>query len=643
IPSALVLLPVLPLTAHGKLDRAALPVPGAAGAARRAPWVAPRTPAEREMAAIWSEVLGVSAVGAGDGFFELGGHSLLATRVISRVRARLGVDLPLRALFEAPVLESFAALADAARAASSAPVEREPRDGGALPASFAQRRLWVLDQVEPGDPTYNMPLPVRLSGRLDVRALRAALAAVVARHEVLRTRFSAGEDGPVQEILPAGPQVALPVADLSALPGSLRETVAAALAIEEAALSFDLGRGPLLRFALLRLAPEEHVLFATLHHIVGDGWSMGVLVREIAQLLAEGDAAELPELPVQYADWAVWQRRPEVAAEADAQLAWWRERLAGAPVTEIPVDRAGRAAGRRPGGFVGLDLPAATAEGLRRLASGTGATLYMAALAGYAALLARSTGQEDLVLGTPLANRQRPEVEGVIGFFVNTLPLRCDLAGDPTAAALVERVRSEVLALQAHQDVPFDRLVQELRPDRRAGETPFFRTVFTLERSPLEELDLAGLRLAPFPVHNGTAKFDLTLTVVETGRRLTAWLKYAADAVDRTRAQRLLSQLATLLASAAEDPARPLSRLAVLGEAERHQIACEWNDTDTAYPAGLAVHQVFAAQAAKTPNAMAAVCEGDGLSYRELDLLSSHLAWRLVARGVGPEVRVGIM
>ncbi len=643
MPAALVLLPALPLTAHGKLDRAALPVPVAGGGARHAAWTAPRTPTERELAAIWSEVLEVSRVGAADDFFALGGHSLLATRMMARVRARLGVELPLRVLFEAPALGAFAAAVDAVRgrAAAAAHLAPVPR-GGPLPASLAQRRLWVLDQLEPGDPTYNMPLPVRLAGRLDPAALGAALAAVVRRHESLRTRFAVGEDGPVQEILPPEGEVPLPLVDLSALPAGRREAAARGLARREGMLPFELRRGPLVRFTLLRLAPREHVLLATLHHMVGDGWSMGVVVREIARLLAGEGSAALPPLPVQYADWVAWQQRLVAAGELEASLGWWRQRLAGASVPELPKDRPWRLPVRRPGGLVSLELPDGLADGLRGIAREVGATLHMVLLSGYLALLARSTGQEDLVLGTPLVNRRSPELEGVVGFFVNTLPLRCDLSGDPACRELLVRLREAWLDLQAHQDVPLERLVQELRPDRGWGEVPFFRTVFSLERSPLADLAVPGLRLAPFPAHNGTAKFDLMVTVVETGTRLAAWVEHAADVFDRTRAERLLAQYATLLAAARDDPARPLSLLALLSEAERHQIAVEWNDTRTAFPDDACLHELFARMVERFPDRVALRFGELAMTYAELGRRVRRLAHALSARGVGPETPVAL-
>ncbi|HEX7243495.1 MAG TPA: condensation domain-containing protein, partial [Longimicrobiaceae bacterium] len=452
VPGAFVVLDRLPLSANGKVDRRALPAPEREAAAV---YVAPRTATEEVLSGIWAEVLGTARVGVEDGFFDLGGHSLLATQVVSRARQAFGAEVPLRALFEAPTVAALAERIEILRGSGAAvapPVERVPREGP-LPLSFAQQRLWVVDRLEPGSAAYNMPYALRLRGGLDAAALRAALDALVRRHEALRTVFAGSDGGPVQVIGPPAP-VPLQVVDLRDAPDALRE--AGRLAAEEALRPFDLERGPLLRSTLLRLDEEDHVLCFTLHHVVSDGWSIEVLVREVSALYA---GEPLPELPVQYADYAVWQRGWLSGGTLEAQLGYWREQLAGAPpLLEIPVDhpraqgQSPRAAGHR---FV---LPPALSQGLRELARREGATLFMTVLAGWQALLGRYAGQEDVVVGSPVAGRNRREVEGLIGFFVNLLVLRVDLSGDPAWAELLGRVRETALGAYDHQELPFERL-----------------------------------------------------------------------------------------------------------------------------------------------------------------------------------------
>ncbi|HVR96499.1 MAG TPA: amino acid adenylation domain-containing protein, partial [Thermoanaerobaculia bacterium] len=443
VPSFFVALPAFPLTPSGKLDRRALPEPERSRAPESEE--APLDLVEELLAGIWAEVLGLDRVGIDEDFFALGGHSLLATQVVSRVRTALGAELPLRQLFESPTVAGLAlAVRESQGGTQAPPIVPVSRDGD-LPLSFAQQRLWFLDQLEPGSAAYNIPLAVRLSGELSAGALAEVFAGIVRRHEALRTTFTAREGRPVQVIGP--PRVELPVVDLS----HVSEQEALRLAREEARRPFDLQRGPLLRLALLRLGDREHVLLLTLHHIVSDGWSMGVLLREIAALYA---GAVLPELPVQYADFAVWQRRWLEGEVLEAQLAYWKGQLAGAPrVLELPLDRPRPAVQTFGGAVLPVRLPA-----VRELCRREGATPFMVLLAAWATVLGRHAGQEDVLVGTPIAGRNRREIEGLIGFFVNTLVLRTDLSGSPGFAGLVGRVRRAALDGYTHQDVPFERL-----------------------------------------------------------------------------------------------------------------------------------------------------------------------------------------
>ncbi|MBV9773819.1 MAG: AMP-binding protein, partial [Gemmatimonadetes bacterium] len=480
-PAAYVVLERLPLNANGKVDRRALPAPQWG---TEEVYVAPRTATEEVLAGIWAEVLGIERVGVEEGFFELGGHSLLATQVVSRTREAFGVELPLRAVFEAPTVAALAGRVEALRGGArvASPIERAPR-GRDLPLSFAQQRLWLVDRLEPGSAAYNMPYALRLGGGLDPGALRGSVDALVERHETLRTVFAERGGVPMQVVHPSL-RVALPTLDLADLPEAERERAAERLAQEEALRPFDLARGPLLRSTLLRLGAEEHVLLFTLHHIVSDGWSMEVLVREVSALyegLRRGGGARLPELPVQYADYAIWQREQLGGEVLEAQLTYWRERLADAPpLLEIPTDRprtAERSARAKSHDFT---LPARVSQGLRALSRREGATLFMALLAAWQALLSKYAGQEDVVVGTPIAGRTRRETEGLIGFFVNMLALRADLEGDPTWAELVGRVREAALGAYAHQELPFERLVEELGVERSLTYTPVFQAIFTL-------------------------------------------------------------------------------------------------------------------------------------------------------------------
>jgi amino acid adenylation domain-containing protein len=671
IPAALAVLPALPLNTNGKLDRKALAAIGLKPSPA-APERGPRSELgalEAIIAGVWEELLGSERVGLDDDFFALGGHSLLATQVASRLRRELGVELPLRTLFAAPTVAALAREVEAARRAAAGepsllpippipPTSRGPRPDGLVevPASFAQERMWFLDQLGPGSAAYNVAGAVRLSGALSVAALTASFAGIVARHETLRTTFRAGAQGPVQrgpegpvQIIAPGAPPALPLADLSGLPLARREGEAHRLVAAEAARPFDLARGPLLRVGLLRLAPagNEYLLLLTLHHAVADGWSLGVLVRELAafyEAALAGRPAALPALPVQYADFALWQRRWLIGEELARQLAWWRERLAGAPaLLELPTDRPRPAVQRQRGGAVPVVLPGELVLRLSALGRESQATLFMVLLAGFAALLGRLSGSVDLVVGSPVANRRRVEVEGLIGFFVNTLALRADLSGDPGFGALLARVREVTLGAYVHQDLPFERLVEELAPQRSLGHSPVFQVALALQNAPLPPLALPGLALEPLPAAAGTAKFDLTLTLEPDGSGLRGTLEYDRDLFDRTTAVRLAGAFARLLGGAAADPETRLGGLPLLASGERAALLSEWNDTAANHPARPLVHELFAGWARRRPQALAVATPEARLTYGELAVRAGLLARRLRRSGVGPEVRVAIL
>ncbi|MEA2692171.1 MAG: hypothetical protein QOJ16_1558, partial [Acidobacteriota bacterium] len=652
VPNAFVVLEALPLSGNGKVDRRALasrpPEEGPGDAVA----VAPRTALEARLAEIWAAVLGREKVGVLDDFFASGGHSLLATRLVSRIREALGVELPLRAVFEAPTVAALAArlgdgFDDSGLAAPLIqPLPPAAREGG-LPLSFAQERLWFLDQLEPGSASYNIPGAVRLEGKLSVAALAVAFSSIVLRHEALRTTFRPGSAGPLQVIAPlAGAGLPLPLVDLAGLPAAARDEAAGRLLAEEAGRPFDLARGPLLRSTLLRLAPERHLAVLNLHHIVADGWSMDVFVRELAAFYGaalEGRPAPLAPLPVQYADFAVWQRGWLAGPEIERQLDWWRQRLAGVPTTlELPADRPRPPVLSPRGGAVPLALSQETAAGLTALARAAEATPFMVLFAGFSALLARYTGQEDLLVGSPVANRTRSEVEGLIGLFVNTLALRAELGGRPPFRDLVSRAREMALGAYAHQDLPFERLVEELQPARDLSRSPLFQVLLVLQNNPASPFVLPGLTLEPAEVDAGVTKFDLQLTLFETGGAIAGTLTYAADLFDRATAERMTGHLATLLAGAAADPGRTLAELPLLSAAERAQLAA-WNATETASPEGeRTLPELFARQAAATPDAVAAVSAGEALTYAALAARAAGLTARLQGLGVGPEKVVGL-
>ena len=611
IPSAFVFLDALPLTPNRKIDRKALPEP-----AREEVETAPLSEMEELLAAIWTEVLGVERIGPHDDFFGLGGHSLKVTQVLARVREAFGVELPVRSLFESPTLAGLAARIRDASAPAAPPLVRVPRDGD-LPLSFAQERLWFLQRLAPESPAYNMPVALRLSGDLDPAALERVLQEIVRRHETLRTTFPERDGEPRQRVHPFRP-FSLPVIDVP-------EPEAERLIREEASRPFDLARGPLMRALLLRLGEREWMVLFCLHHAISDGWSAGVLARETAALYA---GRTLPELPVQYADFAVWQRGWLQGEALASQVAWWREALADAPpVADLPLDRP-RFAGSGPAGHLAMDIRLGP---LRELGRREGATLFMVLLAAFQALLHRLTGEDDVVVGTPIANRTHAGLEGLIGFFVNTLALRSRVDGDPTFRELLADARATALGAYTHQDLPFERLVEELRVERSLRHTPVFQVMLALQNMPAEELTLPGLALSPVPLAPGAAKFELGITFLEEGRMA---LEYDARLFDRATAERLLERLGVLLEGIDLDCR--LSELPAMGERERRQILA-WSAPEPSSPE-MPVHRRFEEWAARFPQAPAT----PGMTYAELNRTANRLARDLRAAGVGPETRVAV-
>ena len=664
VPSSFSVLDALPQTPSGKVDRRALPAPDWQGAGEES-YQPPRTPAEEIVASLFETVLGTSGgrrVGARGHFFDLGGHSLLATRLISRLRESLGVELPIRALFEHPTVEALAAAAEAARGGEPAPPlepmpRPEPGAGGEPPAfapSFAQERLWFLAQLDPDSPAYHLPGTVRMTGRLDLPALAGAVAGVADRHEALRTVFRAEGSGPVQVVQPPGWEALrrLPVVDLAGLPPAARGPAEAAAVRTETARPFDLEAGPLLRATLLRLASEEHVLVVNTHHIVSDGWSVGVFVRELSALYGaavDGRAAELPALPVQYADYAAWQRRWLDGAALDRIAGWWRAELAGAPETlELPTDRPRPPVQTFRGGEVRRTYGEAAAAGVTRLARELEATPFMVWLSAVGVVLGRLAGQDDLVLGSPIAGRNRAETEGLVGFFVNTLALRVELGGDPSFRELVGRVRERALGAYAHQDLPFERLVETIAPRRDLATTPLFQVLFVLQNVPRERIELPGLALDRVETAAPAAKFALTVDLAERDDgSISARFERNLDLFDAATVRRWAAELERLVTAAVADPSRRVLELPLLAPPESHALLIEWSGAPGPRPAARpdeeeSLAAAFRRSAAARPDAVAVVAGPRSLSYGGLARRARSLARRLRAAGVGPEVPVGV-
>ncbi|MBN8231298.1 amino acid adenylation domain-containing protein [Corallococcus macrosporus] len=641
VPSIFVRLDALPLSPGGKVHRARLPAPPAA----QEGYVPPLTEVERKVAALWASLLVRPRVGLRDHFFELGGHSLLATRVISRLREDFGVDLPMSALFEAPTVAGLAArveaLLHAAPRGLAPPLVPGSREG-IIPQSHAQQRLWFISKLDPSAHAYNVPLVTRLHGPLDAPALEASLVAVIRRHEVLRTTFDEVDGQPAQRIHPAWDfklaRVDLPPSEQDA--SSLRHRVEA-----EAHVPFDLRQGPLIRATLFRLSDDDHVLVLVFHHTVFDGWSIAVLQRELDALYAarvKGMEASLPALPIQYADFARWQRdwlRGDVLEE---QVAWWRRQLAGVPpVLDLPTDKPRPPVQSFNGHSLQVPLSPELSRALTTLGQREGATLFMTLLAGFQALLSRYSGQPDFLVGSPISGRNRREVEGLLGFFVNTLALRADLSGAPSFQQLLGRVREACLGAFAHEDLPFEQLVDALKPPRDPARSPLVQHLFVLQRAAVP-LTLPGLQAEDVPFQTGVARFDLMLFVRESDQGLTAFWEYDTALFEEATVQRMAAHYIRLLEGAVAQPDRPVAALSLLSEEERRQVVVTWNaEKDTSFAPGL-MHRWVEAQVARTPDAIAVTDGESSLTYARLEVRANQLAHHLIALGVTPGSVVGL-
>ncbi|WP_052689942.1 non-ribosomal peptide synthetase, partial [Xanthomonas sp. GPE 39] len=644
LPTAYVCLETLPLTANGKLDRKALPAPDGAAYAASA-YEAPQGEIEQVIAAIWRELLGLESIGRHDNFFALGGHSLLAVRVASRLRKELGVEIGVAELFVHATLQQLAACVASSSAAILPPILPLQPDAPRV-LSFAQQRLWFLSQFEGVSQAYHISGGLRLRGVLDAQALQRALDRIVARHASLRTTFALVDGQALQHIADEESGFHLIAHNLCGVADG--EVALQQLLVEEAQAPFALEQGPLIRGRLIRLANDESVLFVTMHHIVSDGWSMGILINELSVLyraFACGEADPLPPLPIQYADYASWQRQWLKGNVLEQQATYWRETLSGAPVLlELPTDRPRPARQDHAGAMLQVIVEPQQAQALKALSQRHGLTLYMTLLASWALLLSRLSGQDDVVIGSPVANRGRSETEGLIGFFVNTLALRVELSGSPTLAQLLALVKNRTLQAQAHQDIPFEQVVELLQPPRSLAHAPLFQVMFAWQNTPQGELDLGELDASGLGVAQTSAQFDLSLSLTESEEGIVGSLAYATALFERSTLERWMGHwrhlLDAMVAEGAEHQA--VDRLPLLDDAERYQLLTQWNATAADYPRDACVHELFEAQVAHDPSAIAVVQGEVALTYGELNARANRLAHYLRELGVRPDDRVAI-
>ncbi|RKH15280.1 amino acid adenylation domain-containing protein [Corallococcus sp. CA047B] len=652
VPASFTPLAALPLTVNGKVDRRALPAPEPARGDALS-YVPPRTPTEVALCRLWASLLDVERVSLTDNFFHLGGHSLLATQLVSRVNETFHLRLPIRRIFEAPTLVVMAEAIETARrtgiSEEGPPLVAFPHEGD-QPLSFAQERLLFVEQLHPGHATYRIPVSYRITSPLDVEVLERSLTELTRRHEALRTVFAATETAFVTRIQPVRP-FALQMVDVRNLSASEQAAEAARYAREELERPMELVSGPLFQGTLLRLGEQEHLLLLTIHHIVSDGWSLGVLLRELRTVYEDfsaGRPSSLPPLPIQYVEFGVWQRQWLRDDTLERLFTYWSKQLEGAPLLlELPMDRPRPPIHRFRGKTLTFGLSPAVSQGIEDLCRQESVTLFMGLLAGFSALLHRYSGQQDLIVGAPIAGRIRPEIEGIVGLFVNTLALRQDLSGNPSFIELMRRAREVTLGAYAHQDLPFEKLVEHFHPERSLSHALVVQVMFVLQNAPVLEVQpSAALQMTataePWELSTGTSKCDLILFMSKSPEGLRATFEYDTDLFDSERIQRMASHLQTLLEAAVAQPSRPIASLPLLPKAERQRVLHAWNDATVEFPQDVCVHERFALQASLTPDAPAVTYGDLTLSYRQLDERSNQFAWHLRSLGVGPEVLVGL-
>ncbi len=646
VPGTFAALDRLPLSPNGKVDRRALPAPDTAAcvSGSHAPFEPPRSPTEELLAQLWRAALGVDRVSRNDDFFHIGGHSLLAAQLASRIRTTMKVDLPVRRIFEHSTLVALAARIDASLREETLPAIPRRASTSDAQLSFAQQRLWILDQLSPGDVVYHLPLALRIEGALDFSALEKSFEWILGRHESLRTKFIAREGVPVQVVAEKSGE-RIEVVDLRGIPAESETAIVQNALLDHVRQPFNLASGSLIRARLLRLSDQQHVLSIVMHHIVSDGWSIGVLLREWTAAYAACASGLLPDwnpLPIQYADYAAWQRERLESSCFDSQMNYWRAQLADLPMLNLPTDRPRPRVQSFRGARRSAGISPALTEQLRRLARELNATNFMILLAAFQALLARYTGQNDIATGTPVANRNQPETEALIGFFVNTLVLRTRLEGNPSFSDIVARVRETCLAAYANQDLPFERVVEELRPERHLDANPLFQVMFTVRETGSADLRIPGATVNLLEPPEGISKFDLTMEVELGNQEFRVTVEYDTALFDAATIDSLILNFETLLAAAAANPRQPFSELAIINHPERRRMLTEWNQTRTDYPREASIPALFTEIARQYPTA-AAVEFGETIwTYRELDCISSRIANRLRRNGVTERSSVGL-
>ncbi|MEH2261609.1 amino acid adenylation domain-containing protein [Nostoc sp.] len=647
VPNAFVMLESLPLTPSGKVDRRALPIPDLYNEITDK-YVAPRTPIEELVAQIWAQVLKIEQVGIYDNFFELGGHSLLATQVVSRIRKIFKVELPLRELFATATLAELALLIEQLQQQDlelSAPPILPRAKNTDLPVSYAQQRLWFLDQFEPNNASYNIPVALRLVGTLNVAALEQSLQEIIHRHEALRTNFVTVNGQPTQ-IIQTHTNWTVSVVECQHLPTTEQESALQQLAQQQAIQPFDLASVALFRATLVLLSETEHALLVCMHHIVSDAWSMGVFIQELTTLYnaySQGQPSSLTPLPIQYADFAIWQRDWLQGDVLQSQLNYWQQQLKDAPtLLSLPTDRPRPTVQTFAGAYQEFALSVELTDRLTKLSQEQGVTLFMTLLAAYDTLLCRYTGQSDILVGTPIANRDRLEVEGLIGFFVNTLVMRTNLAGNPSFSELLTRVRDMAMDAYAHQDLPFEMLVEALQLERDISHTPLFQVMFVLQNTPMSELELTGLTVTSLMTEGATAKFDLSLSMQNTATGLVGVWEYNTDLFDERTIERMAGHFVTLLEGIVTNPQQQIYQLPLLTEVEQRQLLIDWNNTSVDYSSDKCIHQLFEEQVRRTPDAVAVVFEDRQLTYHQLNCRANQLAHYLRSLGVEADVLVGL-
>ncbi|MEM9092792.1 MAG: amino acid adenylation domain-containing protein, partial [Cyanobacteria bacterium P01_F01_bin.53] len=669
VPSVFVLLDKFPLTPSNKIDRKALSQSDESALQSEVPFIAPRSPLEHQLTEIWQDVLNLKKISIHDNFFELGGHSLLATQVVARIQTYCQIHIPLALLFEATTIAELAQVISSDFEASST-IDTETEVSGNLtaiptailkgqhadtaPLSLAQQRLWFLQQLDPESSAYHMLRILRLRGPLDTAALQQTLNTIVERHEALRTRFVTSQDVPQQVIAPHI-LFDLPVTDLSGTPAEAQEDALTQYLTQTAKQPFDLSVDLMIRAALIKLSEQEHVLQIVIHHIAADGWSIGVLTQELGELYkayANGQQNPLLPLPVQYVDFSEWQRQQLTESAISAQLSYWENQLSSAPqLLEIPTDYPRTPQRTNQGTQLSFSVPQAIAAKLKALGQANGATLFMTLLAVFNVLLYRYSGQTDIMVGSPIANRPRKELESLIGLFLNTLVLRTDLSGDPSFTRLLERVKQTSLGAYAHQDVPFEQLLETLKPERDLSYSPWFQVLFILQNTPQLTQQLTDLSIQTEHIEKTTAKFDLTLSMRESADGLKGTLEYSTELFNADTIERMIGHFQVLLHAIAHSPDTPISALPLLTPAEKEQILTSWNhpqinatefNITESTPEPVCIHHLFEAQVKKTPDAIALTHQNQSLTYQQLNDQANQLAHQLITLGIGPDSLVGL-